>query len=76
MLFRSTGMIEEECTLEANNAEETMLVGNIVKLEQDATRLVTGNTKNRGYGKLVLPCSFGGSSFYGLFDLGASRSLD
>ena len=54
---------------------ETLLAGNTVKLEQDATRLVTCNTKNRGYGKPALPCSFGGSSYYDLCDFGVSINI-
>ena len=53
-----------------------MLVGNVVKLEQDATRLATGNVQNKGFGKPVLPCSFGGSSYYGLCDIGSSINVN
>ena len=50
-------------------------MGNIVKIERDETRLVTGNVQNRGYGKPVLPCYFGGSSYYGLCDIGSSINV-
>jgi hypothetical protein len=41
---------------------------NIVKLDKEASRLVKGKVKARNIGKHILPCTFRGSSHYGLCD--------
>ena len=37
--------------------------------------MVTGKTEGRSFGGPVLPCSFGGTSYYGLCDLGSSINV-
>jgi hypothetical protein len=48
---------------------------NIVKLDEEASRLVKGKVKAGNIGKPMLPCTFGGSSHYGLCDLGTAINV-
>jgi hypothetical protein len=42
---------------------------NVVELESEASQFVEGMVKGKNVGKPVLPCTFGGSSYYGLCDI-------
>ena len=46
-----------------------------VKLNEEATKVVTGKTEGRSFGRPVLLCSFRGTSYYGLCDLGSSINV-
>jgi hypothetical protein len=47
----------------------------IVGFEQDASRLTDGKVKSKDVGKPLLPCSFGGVSYYGLCDAGSAINV-
>ena len=44
-------------------------------MNEEATKVVIGKTEGRSFGRPVLPCSFGGTSYYGLCDLGSSINV-
>ena len=44
---------------------------NLVRMQEDTSNLI----KSREYGKPLLPCSFGETSYYGLCDLGSTINL-
>ena len=73
------GLLEEEPPLKTNNCKKEQqnqgLVEGTVELDQEATKVVTGKTEGRSFGRPVLPCSFGGTSYYGLCDLGSSINV-
>jgi hypothetical protein len=48
---------------------------NIVELDSEASQFVEGMVKAKGVGKPVLPCTSGGSSYYGLCDIGTSINV-
>ena len=70
---------EEEPPLKTYNDKKEQqnqeLVEGTIKLNQEATKVVTGKTEGRSFGRPVLPCSFGGTSYYGLCDLGSSINV-
>jgi hypothetical protein len=43
---------------------------NLVELDSKASQFVEGMVKAKNVGKPVMPCTFGGSSYYGLCDIG------
>ena len=43
---------------------------NLVELNTDATDLIQGKVKDKIVGKPIIPFSFGGTSHYGLCDIG------
>jgi hypothetical protein len=46
-----------------------------VELDSEASQFVEGMVKAKNMGKHVLPCTFGGSSYFGLCDIGAAVML-
>ena len=70
-----------QCTLEVSEEgtkgpEKLMFPNcNIVGFEQDVSRLIEGKVKSKDVGKPLLPCSFGGVSYYGLCDLGSDINV-
>jgi hypothetical protein len=74
----------EELTHEAPNEEsEVTKEGilamfaqcNVVDLDSEASQFVDGMVKATCAGKPVLPCTFGGSSYYGLCDIGTTINV-
>jgi hypothetical protein len=47
----------------------------ITKLNEEATKAVTGKTEGRGFGRPVLPCSFERTYYYGLCNLVSSINV-
>jgi hypothetical protein len=43
---------------------------NVVELDSEASQFVEGMVKAKNVGKPILPCTFGGSSYCGLCDIG------
>ena len=41
----------------------------LVRMEEDTSSLMNGKIKSKEYGKPLLSCSFGETSYYGLCDL-------
>lgn len=70
-----------QCTVKPNIdfikefASPDLSSDNVVQLEKEATSLIKGKTKGKSPGKPVLPCSFGGTSYYGLRDFGSSINV-
>ena len=61
---------ELEIIEEVKSLEERMFPNcKIVKMEEDTSKLIFGKIKSKEFGKPLLPCSFGGVSYYGLCDL-------
>lgn len=48
---------------------------NIIEMEKETTSIFKGCVKAKDTGKRVLPCSFGGTSYYGLCDVGSSINV-
>lgn len=48
---------------------------NIIEMEKGTTSIVKGCVKAKDMGKPVLPCSFQGTSYYGLCDVGSSTNV-
>ena len=48
---------------------------NVVELDSEALQFVEGMVKAKNVGKPVLPCTFGGSSYYGLCDIGTTVNV-
>lgn len=48
---------------------------NIIEMEKGTMSLVKGCIKAKDTGKLVLPCSYGSTSYYGLCDIGSSFNV-
>ena len=48
---------------------------NIIQLDRELTSLVKGCIKVWMQEKPILPCSFGGTSYYGLCDIGFSINV-
>ena len=48
---------------------------NVVELDTETSTYVQGKVKAKKVGKPILPCSFGGTSFYGLCDLGTGVNV-
>jgi hypothetical protein len=48
---------------------------NVVKLDEEASRFVKGKVNAGNIGKPILPATFGGSSHYGICDLGTSINV-
>lgn len=48
---------------------------NLVELDSEASQFVEGMVKATCAGKPVLPCTFGGSSYYGLCDIGTAINV-
>ena len=71
--------MEEERSSTTNNGKKEQqnqeLIEGTIELDQEATKVVTGKTEGRSFGRPVLPCSFGGTSYYGLCDLGSSINV-
>jgi hypothetical protein len=74
----------EEPTHEAANGEseitkESILAMfahyNVVELDSKASQFVEGMVKAKCVGKTVLPCTFGGSSYYGLCEIGTTVNV-
>ena len=62
------GLLEEEelPPKTYNDKKEQLnqeLAEGIIKLNQEATKVVIGKTEGRSFGRPVLPCSFGGTSY-------------
>ena len=73
---KRTNMLEiSQCTAKPNInvvkelVEPKLPIDNIVKLQEEASRLIKGKTKGKDIGTPVLPCYFGGSIFSGLCTL-------
>jgi hypothetical protein len=65
--------VEKEITKEEVKA---MFVHcNVVELDTETSTYVQGKVKAKKVGKPILPCSFGGTSFYGLCDLGTGVNV-
>jgi hypothetical protein len=47
----------------------------VVELDSEALQFVEGIVKAKTVGKLVLPCTFGGSSYYGLCEIGTTVNV-
>jgi hypothetical protein len=47
----------------------------MVGLEKDASLLIEGKVKSKDIGKTLLPCSYGGVSYYDSCDLGSSINV-
>lgn len=48
---------------------------NVVKLDSEASQFIEGMVKSKNVGKPILPCTFGGSSYYGLCDIGTAVNV-
>jgi hypothetical protein len=48
---------------------------NVVELDSEASQFVKGMVKTKNVGKPVLPCTFGGYSYYGLCDIGITVNV-
>jgi hypothetical protein len=48
---------------------------NVVELDSEASQLIKGMVKAKNVGKPILPCTFGGSSYYGLCDIGTAVNV-
>jgi hypothetical protein len=48
---------------------------NVVELDSEALQFVEGMVKTKNVGKRVVPCTFGGSSYYGLCDIGTCNNV-
>jgi hypothetical protein len=48
---------------------------NVVELDSEASQFVEAMIKAKNVGKHVLSCTFGGSSYYGLCDIGSTINV-
>ena len=74
------GLLEEEDSHlktyhDKKGQQNQELTEGTIKLNEQATNVVTGKTERRSFGRPILPCSFEGTSYYGLCDLGSSINV-
>jgi hypothetical protein len=73
--IRQENIAREEKEITKEDVKAMFAHCNVVELDTETSTYVQGKVKAKSVGKTILPCTFGGTSYYGLCDLGTAVNV-